>query len=373
MSQEQSLPLVTVSKDPIEEEKKIKAWGTFGAQLYGAELRLQLQAQEISKKLIDPTSNTELIAQAEESYAIVRKDYLALQQSRISVTAKFDPVTARLMEPEKGLNKALEDNKQAILKAKQTAAQTAKTEAAKAKELKDIAAQVRVYVADMHAAALSAQLSLLSRAYQHALETSLSMEALPEFIKKLCARVNLQNCITPPPKPAFQYNTQEDVDKVVAENFEPWPAEKYVEGFALDVAHKFSDWEHALKNKDAASKLNDNEVAETTAAIDEQKTKQSTAARLEALSVPLVDEGAIVTGKPLKEAWQIAEPQTYDEMFKIINAFTINRQLVLPVLGTRTNPANFGIKQMIAALLAVKKADANFECTGIAFIKIDKL
>lgn len=369
MSEEQSMQVVKFTIDPVEESKKVEAWGKFGSQLYRAGVRLQLQTQEIVNQLIDPTSS-DLITQAEQALAAVKKDYHALQQSRIAVTSKFDPVVARLMESEKSLLKSIGINQDAIVKAKQKLKEEAKTEVAKAKELKDIAAQVRVYVADMHAASLNAQLALLSKAYDHALATSLSAESLPEFIQKLCARVNINNSITPLPKPKFQYNTEEDINKVVAENFNPWPAQKYADGFALDVTNKFSDWEQALQNKEAAKKLNDDAVAETTAAIDDQKTKQTTAARLEALAIPLT-EGT--DSKPLKEVWQIAEPQNTDEMFCIINAFAVNRDLVEPQLGGRTNPANIGIKQMIAALVAVKKADENFECTGITFSKTEKL
>lgn len=367
MSEEQSLAVAKLINKETENKRNV-AWGKFGVQLYHTEVNLQLRAQEIISKLIEPVS-IEFIAQAEAAYAAVKKEHAELQKDRIAVTGKFNPVVKRLMEPENGINEALEKNYQAILKAKQEQKDALKNEANKAKELKEIAAQVRVYVADMHAAALNAQLALLSKAYEHALSTSLSMQALPEFLQKLCARVNLNNCIVPPPKPQFQYNKQADVDKVVAENFNPWPAQKYVDGFALDVTNKFSDWEQALQNKDAAKKLNDDAVAETTAAIDDQKTKQTTAAKLEALSVPIVEDAGM---KPLKETWKISEPNNWDETFAIINAFAVNRNLVQKELS-KIKPINFGIKQMIAALVAVKNLDEKFECTGITFSKIEKL
>lgn len=367
MSEEQSLPVAKLIDKEIENKRNI-AWGKLGVQIYHSEIILQLRAQEITSKLIDPTA-PELIKQAEEAVAVVKKEYDSLQEERKVITSKFDPVIARLMEHEKAILKCIQINQEAILKQKQHLKEAAKTEAVKAKELKDVAAQVRVYVADMHAAFLSAQLSQLAKGYEYALSINLSMEALPEFIQKLCARVNIANCTMPSPHPLFQYNTQEAIDKVVAENFNPWPAQRYVDGFALDVTNKFSDWEQALKNKETAKKLNDDAVAETTAAISDQKAKQATAAKLEALAIPLT-EGADI--KPLKEVWHITEPTNWDEIFAIINAFAVNRNLVQKELS-KIKPINFGIKQMIAALLKVKADDENFECTGITFTKIDKL
>lgn len=368
MSEQNLLP-VKINIDIAEEQKKIAAWGKFGSQLYHTDLTLQAQTQQIVNKLIDPTSQ-ELIAQAEAALAEVKKDYSELQDRRIAVTSKFDPVIKRLMQHEKSLLRCIEINQEGILKAKQKVKEAAKTEAAKAKELNDIAAQVRIYVADMHASYLNAQLKTLSDGYKYALANNLTGKTFEEFLVKLKARVNLNNRITPLPKPTFQYNTQEDVDRVVLENFNPWKPEDYVNGFELDVDAKFMDWEHALQNKAAAETLNQNIIAETEAAIIEQKNRQTTAAKLEALAVPLTD-GA--DAKPLKEVWQIAEPTTVNEMFNIINAFAVNRALVEPQLKANVNPANIGIKQMIAALVAVKKLDENFECTGITFSKIDKL
>ena len=367
MSDEKSLP-VAIIIDQLELQKKFEAWGKFGAHMYESDLRFQAEAQDIISQLVDP-ANADQIQSAENALATVKSRRASLQKARIAVTSKFDPVIQRLMKPEKDIDAAIEKNTQAVLVAKQKVRDNEKLQAAKAKELKDIAASVQVYVADMHASYLNAQLNQLKLGYEYALSVNLSMEALPDFTQKLCARVNLGNCTTPAPKPAFKYNTQEDVDQVVNENFNPWPAQKYVDGFALDVANKFSDWEQALKNKEAAKKLNDDAVAETTAAIDDQKTKQTTAARLEALAIPVTD---VVKTKPLKRAWKIQEPENTDQMFNIINAFAVNRNLVEAKLG-RIAPINVGVKQMIAALVAIKTDDNNFECTGITFFEIDKL
>lgn len=366
MSEEQKMHVAKIVTP--EEQKKIEAWGKFASVLHNSEITLQLQAQEITNKLVDPIT-TELIESAEQAHAIVKKEYYELQKRRIAVTSKFDPVIARLSSPEKSILAGLEKNYQAILKAKLAEKEAAKTKEAKAKELKDIEAQVRVYVADMHASYLAAQLKLLTDAYEYALAQGLTMENLPEFKTKLCARINLKNQETPPPKPIAQYNTQADVDAEVLKHFNPWPPTDYVNGFAADVETKFSDWEHALQDKAAAKELNAKEITITTEAINDQLQKQKVAAGLNALAAPLEQEPQ---GKPLKEVWQIAEPTNWDEMFAIINAFAVNRSDVQKHIS-RIKPLHFGIKQMMAALIAVKTEDENFEITGITFNKIEKL
>ena len=352
-----------------EQQKKSLAWGKFGSQLYITELRLQAEAQLIIKKLITPETEDQ-IQQAEQFYAEVKKCHAAIQDQRKGVTSKFEPVIARLMEPEKSIEAALKNNYNAILKAKQDAKDAAKIKEAKQKELKEVEAKVATYVADMHAAYLSEQLETLSNGYKYALDNNIQPgEELETFKAKICARVNLRNRVINAPQITAAHNTQQDVNAEIDRCFKPWPAQDYVKGFKQDVDAKFSDWQQALKNKVAAKELNQQEVAITTEAIKEDQEKQKIGATLNALSAPLVEtEGA----KPLKEQWAIDEPATMADAFTIINAFAVNRNLVEPALRKIT-PVNLSVKQMIAALVAVKAADENFQCTGITFKKIDKL
>jgi len=368
MNDDKALAPVKIIINEEEQNKKILAWGAYGKALYQADLTLQLQSQEIINQLVDP-STPELVNKAEAAYTVAKKNLNLLQQSRIAVTNKFEPVITRLSAHEKAIQAALKANGEAILKAKQQVNEAAKTKEAKAKELKDIARQVAVYIADMHASQLNAQYALLSKAYEHALSVGISMEALPEFKAKLCARVNTGNCTIPAPRPTFKFNTQEDVDAEVAKYFNPLPPNEYIAGFIQAVESKFSDWEQALQNKEAAKELHEKEVANVAGEITQQLEKQKVAAGLNALAGPILEEPA---GKQLKEVWKIAEPQNWDEIFAIINAFAVNRSDVQAHLN-KIKPINFGIKQMMAALVAVKTADENFQVSGITFTKIEKL
>lgn len=368
MSEEQQMQVAKLIDKEVENKRRV-AWGGFGVELYHGEITLQLRAQEITTQLIKPETS-EQIAAAEAALAKVKKECAALIENRKEkYTARFISVTKRLMKPEQEIEEAIKANEAAIIKAKQAQKEELKTQENKDKELRQIAEQVRIYVADMHASYLKAQLTLLSKAYENALENNITVEALPEYLAKVRARVTIKNMATPPPKPAFKYNTQESVDAVISEHFNPWPAQKYVDGFLLDLTSKFSDWELALKNKQQAKKLNDDEVALTTEAIDDNKEQETVAAKLDSIAMPLTETPGV---KELKERYNIIEPETLEQAFAIVNAFIVNKKLCVPELN-KIKPVNLGVKQMMGALEDIKNKDENFEVTGIVFTKIEKL
>ena len=360
--------LLPAQIDPIVEQKKASAWSAFGAQLYRKEIQLQALSQQIIAKLITPQT-PEQIKEAEQALVVVKKERDALIDQRKEKTEHFRAVTNRLMQPEKDIDAAIINTEAALLKVKQEQKNTEREKQEKEKELRLIAEQTRVYVADMHASILKALAKLINDAYKHALEIEVPLDKLPAFIEKVSARVNASTTTTPKPKPAFKLNTQADVDAEIEKNFTPWEPEKYLEGFKIDIEKKFFDWELALKNKPQAIELNANEFTVTVAAIDDNKERETISAKLDNIAEPLTSES---TGKALKEVYTIDEPDTLEQAFAIINAFTVNRTLCIPEMR-KIKPANIGIKQMIAALVAVKNADNNFNVSGINFKKIEKL
>lgn len=367
MPQEQ-LPAIVPVINPQEEQKKVEAWGGFGKQLYRTEINLQLRSQAIIAKLLYPET-AEQIQAAESALAIVKKERRDLLQHRITVTSKFDPVIARLMKPEKDIDVEVLKNEAAILVAKKAEKEAAKLIENKAQELKAIAEHVRVYVADMHAAYLKAHAALINTAYEHALQIDLPVTGIDEYLAKVQVRINKSNTETPPPKPAFKYNTLADAEAEVVKHFNPWKPEQYIEGFKIDIAAKFSDWELALKNKTQAAELNKKEYDTTIDAIDDQKGRETVAAKLDAIAMPVTTD---VSGKKLKEVYRLDEPLTIDQAFTIINAFAINRRITEPELR-KILPVNLGVKQMIAALESIKNKDENFEVTGLTFKTVEKL
>lgn len=367
MSEEQALQISQLIDKEVEVKRRA-AWGGFGVELYHKEIALQLRAQEIIKKLIEPQSEEQLL-EAEAALATVKKDRTEFIEDRKNTTARFISVTKRLMLPEGSIDVAITSNEAAILKTKKDQKEAAKKTEDKEKELKQIGEQVRVYVADMHAAYLSAQLKLLTDAYEHALKTSISIEALPEYLKKIKARLTVTNRTTPAPVIQAKFNTQGIVDEEIKKHFNPWQPKLYIDGFAADVDLKFDDWALALKNKEQAAKINSDEFAITTEAIADQKEKEVVSAKLESIATPVTEQPA---GKALKEVYKLDDPQTIAEAMIIINAFTVNQKITIPEL-TKIQPINFGVKQMKAALESVKNKDNNFQFTGLAFKIIEKL
>lgn len=366
MSEEQNLQLTNLIDKEVENKKRV-AWGGLGVQIYHSELSLQLVAQEISKKLITEIP-TNKIADAEKALADVRTLYRALVESRKNVTSKLDAVTDRAMLPEKGVLAAIEKNVAEIIKAKKQQEEERKTQDNKDKELKQVAEKVRVYVADMHASYLNAQAKLLADSYKHALDKEIGMESLTEYLTKIKGRVTIASMTTPSPKIAAIFNTQEDVDAEILRNFIPWTAQKYVDGFQLDLKNKYSDWELALKNKETAAEISTKELAETIDAINDNKEQEVIGAKLDTFASPVQESGV----KELKRPYKIPEPETMDQAYTIMNAFIVNKKLCIPHL-TKIKPVNFGIKQMMAALEGIKNNDENFAFTGLVFTQIEKL
>lgn len=368
MSEEQQLQIARLIDKEVENKRRV-AWGGFGVELYHGEIGLQLRAQEITDKLIEPKTTAQ-IKEAEQALAQVKKEQAALIEDRKNnYTARFNSVAKRLMQPEQSIEEAIKANEAALIKAKQKEKEELKTTENKDKELKAIAEHVRLYIADMHAAYLKAQAKLISDAYKHALTAKIPVEQINDYVAKVSARINIANRVTPLPKPSFKYNTQDVIDKCVTANFTPWAPQQYVDGFAIDIKNKFSDWELALKNTEQALKLNDEEEGVTILAIEDNKEKETVSAKLEAIGMPLSEAP---TTKALKQVWKIVEPETIEEAFLIINAFTVNKKLCVPELN-KIKPINIGVKQMISALEGVKNKDVAFEVTGIKFMQVDKL
>lgn len=367
MSEDQKLQLAN-QIDKVLEEKRRAAWGGLGVQIYHEEIALQLIAQEITSDLITPIE-TKDIEDAEKSLAKVKALLKNFIERRKQTTSKFDNPIARLMGPEKGIQEAIDKNIVAIINAKRLREEETKTKENKAKELIQIAEQVRIYVADMHSAKLEALAKLISDAYKYALNTNISIDQIQAYVDKVSGRVTESNQTAPPPKPTFKYNTQEDVDKCIAENFKPWTGRQYVEGFAIDIKNKFTDWELALKNKPQAEKINIDEFNTTLSAIADEKEKVVVGAKLESISSPIAESTDV---KTLKYIYKISEPQTLDEAFLIMNAFIVNKKICVPALS-KIKPINLSIKQMMGALEDIKNKDENFEVTGIKFNKTEKL
>lgn len=368
MSENEQLQIAKLIDKEIEQKRRA-AWSGFGVELYYGEIALQLRAQEIANKLIDPQT-IQQIQETETALAIVKKELNDLiEERKTKYTARFISVTKRLMTPENSVEAAIKLNEAALLKAKLEKKEADKTAENKEKELKGIAEHVRVYVADMHAAYLKMQLKLINDAYVHALEKEIPVAGIQDYIKKVSLRINEASSTTPLPRPVFKYNTQADVDAEITKQFNPWQPQKYIDGFTLDIQAKFADWELALKNKEQAAKINTEEFNATTDAIDDNKEKETVAAKLDAIAMPVAEVSA---GKQLKQVYKIAEPQTIEEANIIIAAYLINQKECMPELR-KIKAINFGVKQMISALENIKNNDENFSVTGITFTQIEKL
>lgn len=364
---EQELSILANNIDKEVEQKRIAAWGGFGKQLYHSEINFQLRSQTILKKLVEPITADQIQA-TEQALVTVKKELSDLIKDRKVITARFDTVAKRLMEPEKSIEEAIAKNEAALLKAKKDERANSLLKENKEKELKGIAEYVRVYIANMHSAILNAHAKLLVDAYAHALATDIQVSDLPAYLEKVRLRASTNTTIVEP-KPPFQYNTQADINAEVKKHFNPWTPQKYAEWFAIDLDKKFVDWQIALNNKPQATELNKQEYDTTIAAIADTVQREVIGAKLDNIAMPVAE---VAGTKQLKEKWVLPEPETLEQAQKIIDAFSINRQLTYTELR-KIKPISLSVKQMIAALESVKNNDEAFEVTGLVFKKIEKL
>lgn len=351
-----------------EEKKKIKAWGGYGKLLYESEINFQVRAQSLIKQLINPIT-PDLIIEAEQKLALVKKGKIELTDNRIGVTSKFDPVLKRLMQPEKDVQAEITKNESLILKAKIAKKNEDKLKEDKQKELKQIEEHVRLYVADMHASYLETHNKLIADSYKYALDQKIPLSELNTYLDKVRNRITLENQATPRPQPKFSLNTPEDVEIEIKKHFNPWKPEEYVKSFRADLNTKFSDWANALKNPDLAIKLNDEEFNTNSAAISDLKSKETVAVKLDAISTELEP---VQPGRSLKEVYKLPEPLTMEDADIIINAYCVHRKECKKYIR-KISPMNFGVKQMISVLESLKNDDNNFSYTGLNFKLVETL
>lgn len=349
-------------------EQKRTAWGKMGVGVYNAEIALQLRAQQINATLVIPTDVKD-IATAEETLKAANRDKLLLEEDRKKITGKLNDVINRLMLPEKSIAPKIAEFSTGLLKLKKRAQEEEKTNQQKTQELKQVAEKVRVYIAEVNASFLKEMAKLISDSYKHAL-ANIPPENIDEYITKVKARITEKKYTIPPPKINAVHNTQADVDVEITKAFTPKPATEYIEGFAIDIKNKYSDYKLAWENKDQALELNEQESVQNNEAIEQEKQQDVVSANVQAMAAtPSVGWSS----KPPKEVYRLAMDETFEHANIICMAFIANSNKCREKLQITKWLTGFGVKQMIGALEKIKNEDEKFNFNGLIWKKEDKL
>lgn len=349
-------------------EKKRAAWGNLGVTVHHTELTLQAKAQEIAKLLVVPTKTDELPI-AEQALKNVTRQRDALVEDRKKITSKLDDISARLMLPEKSLQQSISNFTAELIKIKQQAALAAAANKNKQLELTQIAESVRIYVADINAAYLTEQAKLISDSYKYALD-NIPPENIAPYLEKVKARITVAKRTMPPPVVKAIHNTQEAIDAEILKVFKPLSAQDYIDGFATDLALKYSDYKLAWQNKEQAIEVNAREESDNQTAIANQKQQEVVAANVRSMATPVVVGH---TTKDLKEVYKLSMEETFENANIIIQAYLSNLGRCKAELRTTKWFSGFGVKQMIGALEKIKNDDGKFQFDGLVWTTENKL
>ena len=366
-------PATTEALTP-EIEKKINAWKNMGLAIHKAELSYQVRAQAIIAKLKKPEKIEDII-EAELKLKEAGKEYTALQNDRKQLTSRFDTVAARLSQPEKTVEAAIPEIKNAIIFWKKKKEE----EDNKVQYKKDEAKRIREFFINnqtqMDAAYRKKIGDQVLKAYNYALgKGEIKPEDLPDYLPKCKTATGFDVLAFTYDIPAYTatYNSQEEILAIwheVEKNTKP--GEFYVEAYHKALADQFALYDVAFKNKEAAMKLAADNKAKAEADLSKETAAKETAAKLE--SIAITHEPNVIGPdiKSLKHDYEVDMPDDDGAAIKIIAAFVANFATCRGLIRVKSI-RKLSIEQMGDALTKMKKADPLFEC-GVVFKKVDKL
>jgi hypothetical protein len=348
--------------------KKRIAWGNLGVEIHNLHLSLQVQGQGIINRLLLPTE-TARIPQAEEILAQAKRDKDALYKKRLETTNKLDDVKARLMQPEKSVNDKIAEYIDGLIKLKKKKKDEDDAAQIKLDELKKIAENVRLYIANQNAAYLKEHADLISKSYIYALE-KVPPEQLEPYLAKIRARITIGNRTMQKPSFGAINATQEEVNAEIDKAFQPQPAQYYVSGFVHDLNVKYADYTQAWDNKDQALYLNTQETAQNHSAIEQAKTEDVVAANIQSMATSVL---VTTDSKELNEVFVLNMPETFEAANIIVMAYLANSAKCRTKLRVTKWLTGFGIQQMSDALEKIKNEDNNFNFSGLIWTTKSKL
>lgn len=356
----------------VDIEKKADAWRRFGVVIANSELQFQARAQAIIAKLKKPTGMEDL-SDAENTLKLVKQDANKLAEDRIAITSRFDSVKKRLMDPEKSIVDAIPEIEKAIFdirKAEQERAGKQKAKIEEQKRVKELFLTEAIKMDSQYKQKISDQ---VVKAFNYALgKGSVTIVGLPEYLAKVKAANGFSeyDFTWDMPSVTLIYNTREEilpiwqeVDKTIT------PGSQYVADYHKKIDDQFEFFTTALKNKEAAIKLQKENAEREAEELAKAARAKETVVKLDAIATTTAE---IVSGaKPLKEYYEVDMEDTDQNAIKIIAAFVGNFELCRP--GVRVKSMlKISVEQMASALAWVKNKDDKFQC-GVNFVKKEKL
>lgn len=348
--------------------QKREAWAQMGEAVYRSELTLQIQAQAALTDIVLP-SKIEDVPAAEDRLKNIKSSQAAITNNRKTITSKFDDVTARLMVPEKSFAEPIKMLSDAIINVKRDYEVEQSKKRARFDEIKrcqDHYTNEKIRIETELASKVNA---LVTRCYEHALNSNVSITDLSAYLKNAKESVKVDHFPAQVRTFTPVILTPEEC-QAVCQDKATIDQHYFVALFSRDVDAKFSDYAVAIANKEMALQQAAEEEKRKADQLAQQQQQQQVAAKLESAATPSSVEPVIT--KALKQSFEVDMPETVESVLAVMGAFSANIHLCMPKLKV-TKWWAFTPAQAAAALGKVKCDDNNFAPVGITFKVVEKL
>ena len=355
------------------------SWKQFGEMAAGLEIQLLEDAASLIKRIEKLPTTIEEIQVAEATLKNVSSEYLRLEENRKKVTSTTDKITERFMAPSKSVQPLIVAYRNSIVAVKTTYEKSQLAVKEKVKEITFVKEYLSNQVNAFDAACKQKIADKISGSYKWALALVgekpriHTVDKLSEHIVTVLSHLTVKDFIFNPNTPKLVYLNEQDYADMVAEVNIPTD---YVKLFHDDVKEKYSDYETAQEQAEAALRIDKEESAAKERAIAEELKNKNIAAKLDAVAVPIVDKNVV---KPLKKSYALSLPENWETSDE---AWTVNARIISACISnwsacikeTRLkNAGNFSVNHMIKCLEGLKNEDNTFEVTGIVWKEVSKL
>lgn len=369
MSEIQNLP-ATAADEVVA--RKIQAWGQLGAASHQLQERLQMMKEKSLSKIKDLPSDLNKIADYDAALKVVNSEKLQIVNLRKELTSKLEAISTRMMQPEKEFARAIQLYETALIsvkKSKQAAELAAKY---KTDEIARIREQFSNHISASNAGYETLVTNKIMKCYEHALNTNIPETDIPATMEKMKAALTIESFTIQQPPVTLVYANQEQVNAIWVELHSKYASlpSAFLTTYHFGLRDKFEFYGIALKNKEASLEHAKAEQAKELQAIADRAEDEKVAAKLETIAP--MEPTIVAGGKALKNVYVLDMPDNEQTAIILMTAMAANWSTAKNKLRV-TIWSNLSIKQMGAALVALKNDDEKFSVSGLVFKKEDKL
>lgn len=358
----------------LNEEKK-KNWLGVAQRSQALDISLATKRDTLLKKLADAPklATAEAISNYESVLKSVKQELSDLKTERLQFTNILEKVKTNKMQPENDVAASVAKFESALLTVKIEKKKNDDIAQAKIDEEKRLRETFANHIATSRAAFETDITNKVALAFEVAIKTKMEPEKIDAYLQE-----NMDGFTEADFKLPKYQGSVAVIDKATAAAImtEIWEKHKIdplelIAQYRTALSTRFEFYSLSLKNADDALTLANAEHSKSLNAISEAATNQTIANKLETVAVSM-PTGTEVKTKSIKTVYEIDMEDSEQSAIVIIAAFSANWALCKTKVRI-TIWDNLAVKQMKAALVAIKNADEKFEVSGIKWKTVDKL